>query len=80
MSVGYDLFLSGVALQPHATEYGEASSDDLSSEWDTDDAEPPPIHKAITYFNQLIGITCMCLHVSGFSSSDSSADLELVKT
>jgi hypothetical protein len=29
---------------PHA-EYGEASSDDLSSEWDSDVPEPPPNSK-----------------------------------
>lgn len=45
IGVGYDTFLLG--LTP-TTEYGDPSSDDLSSEWDTDDSEPAPIqNKAI---------------------------------
>lgn len=41
---------------PHA-EYGEASSDDLSSEWDSDVPEPPPNSKVNQYLTSVIIIT-----------------------
>jgi len=40
---------------PHA-EYGEASSDDLSSEWDSDVPEPPPNSKVNNYTVLLLTI------------------------
>ena len=48
MSVGYESYLVGLSV-PMSTEYGDPSSDDLSSEWDTDDNEPAPVIKAINY-------------------------------
>lgn len=50
MSVGYDNYLVGWTLNI-PTEYGDPSSDDLSSnsEWDTDDSEPVPVFKAIIF-------------------------------
>lgn len=39
MSLNYETFLVDIKV---ATEYGDPSSDDLSSEWDTDDSEPSP--------------------------------------
>ncbi len=41
MSVGYDSYLVGLKVPTSPDySYGEASSDDLSSEWDTDDQDP----------------------------------------
>jgi len=45
--MGYDSFMVGIEPPSAETEYTEASSDDLSSEWDTDDSEPTPVTKAI---------------------------------
>lgn len=45
MSVGYDSYLVGLKV-PTSPDYGEQSSDDLSSEWDTDDQDAVPVIKA----------------------------------
>lgn len=42
MSPGYDQLKSSLLDVPWSEDYTEASSDDLSSEWDSDVAEPPP--------------------------------------
>lgn len=53
ISLGYDSFMVGIEPPSVGTEYAEASSDDLSSEWDTDDSEPTPVTKAIFSCPQL---------------------------
>jgi hypothetical protein len=47
IGLGYEGFMVGIEPPLPGTEYAEASSDDLSSEWDTDDSEPAPVTKAI---------------------------------
>lgn len=48
---GYESFMVGIA--PPASlqnaEYAEASSDDLSSEWETEEPDPTPVTKANTF-------------------------------
>lgn len=39
MAKGYEQYRESLTFMRHTTEYGEASSDDLSSEWDDSDAE-----------------------------------------
>lgn len=38
---GYELYQKSLLGVPWPSDYGDASSDDLSSEWDSDAAEPP---------------------------------------
>lgn len=48
LSPGYDQMKISLLEVPWNEDYTEASSDDLSSEWDSDVPEPPPaIHKVI---------------------------------
>lgn len=39
---GYDLYQKSLLEVPFLAEYGDASSDDLSSEWDSDVPDVPP--------------------------------------
>lgn len=48
---GYELYQKSLLEVPFASEYGDASSDDLSSEWDSDVPDvPPPRTKVGFYF------------------------------
>lgn len=42
LSPGYEQMRSSLSNVPWTEDFTEASSDDLSSEWDSDVAEPPP--------------------------------------
>lgn len=49
MSPGYDQMKSSLLEVPWSEDYTEASSDDLSSEWDSDVPEPPrPVQKVMS--------------------------------
>lgn len=41
-NTGYDQYQKSLLEVPWCIDYGDASSDDLSSEWDSDVPEPPP--------------------------------------
>ncbi|KAI8432067.1 hypothetical protein MSG28_004586 [Choristoneura fumiferana] len=48
LSPGYDQMKRSLLEVPWSEDYAEASSDDLSSEWDSDVPDPPPTtHKAL---------------------------------
>lgn len=49
MSVGYDSYLVGLQV-PTSPDYGDPSSDDLSSEWDTDDQDSAAPIRVIIHF------------------------------
>lgn len=42
LATGYDQYQKSLLEVPWSEDYAEASSDDLSSEWDSDVPEPPP--------------------------------------
>lgn len=48
---GYELYQKSLLEVPFIPEYGDASSDDLSSEWDSDvpDIPPRPVHPKVRY-------------------------------
>ncbi|CAF4856406.1 unnamed protein product [Pieris macdunnoughi] len=48
MSPGYDQMKSALLDVPWNDDFTEASSDDLSSEWDSDVPEPPPVQPKVT--------------------------------
>ncbi|XP_059479878.1 inositol-trisphosphate 3-kinase B isoform X2 [Neocloeon triangulifer] len=45
---GYELYQKSLLGVPWPSDYGDASSDDLSSEWDSDAAEPPSASTPVT--------------------------------
>jgi hypothetical protein len=49
LSPGYEQYQKSLLEVPWSADYGEASSDDLSSEWDSDvpDGPPPPPPKVV---------------------------------
>lgn len=47
---GYEQYQKSLLEVPLHTEYGEASSDDLSSEWDSDVPEPPRSNAKVLFF------------------------------
>ncbi|CAG4961754.1 unnamed protein product [Colias eurytheme] len=49
MSPGYDQMKTALLDVPWTDDFTEASSDDLSSEWDSDVAEPPPVQSKVMY-------------------------------
>ncbi|KAJ9592959.1 hypothetical protein L9F63_015383 [Diploptera punctata] len=52
LSPGYEQYQKSLLEVPWSADYGEASSDDLSSEWDSDvpDAPPAPPSKVLFSF------------------------------
>lgn len=64
---------------PHA-EYGEASSDDLSSEWDSDVPEPPPNSKVNNYTVLILAIyyTCGCKIIIFFGELQADQSLGIM--
>lgn len=48
---GYEIYQKSLLEVPFIPEYGDASSDDLSSEWDSDvpDLPPRPVHPKVCY-------------------------------
>lgn len=56
-SYGYDAYQKGLLEVPFIPEYGDASSDDLSSEWDSDVPDVPPLKTKV-------GIICFCFAIS----------------
>lgn len=42
---GYEMYQKSLLEVPVIMDYGDASSDDLSSEWDSDVPDVPPVHK-----------------------------------
>nr|CAD7453788.1 unnamed protein product [Timema tahoe] len=49
LSPGYEQYQKSLLEVPWSADYGEASSDDLSSEWDSDVPDQPPQVKHHSY-------------------------------
>ncbi|XP_041981147.1 inositol-trisphosphate 3-kinase A isoform X1 [Aricia agestis] len=56
LSPGYDQMQYSLAEVPWTEDFTEASSDDLSSEWDSDVSEPPPTQKQSERWRKLRNI------------------------
>lgn len=54
---GYEQYQKSLLEVPFHAEYGEASSDDLSSEWDSDVPEPPVTHTKVSVFSFKSAVT-----------------------
>lgn len=52
LSCGYDQYSKSLLEVPISTDYGDASSDDLSSEWDSDVPEPVPPTRSKVRFSK----------------------------
>jgi len=65
LSPGYEQYQKSLLEVPWPADYGEASSDDLSSEWDSDvpDVPPPTPSKVvfISYTSRACGLHYVCL-------------------
>jgi hypothetical protein len=65
LSPGYEQYQKSLLEVPWPADYGEASSDDLSSEWDSDvpDVPPPPPSKVvvISYTSRACSFHYVCL-------------------
>ena len=65
LSSGYEQYQKSLLEVPWPADYGEASSDDLSSEWDSDvpDVPPPPPSKVvvISYTSRTCNFHYVCL-------------------
>lgn len=66
---GYELYQKSLLEVPYIPEYGDASSDDLSSEWDSDvpDVPPPrPVHSKVSFYIHILlfRIYLFCLFIS----------------
>ena len=61
LSSGYEQYQKSLLEGPWPADYGEASSDDLSSEWDSDvpDGPPPPPSKVVAIFTLLGHSACI---------------------
>jgi len=64
LSPGYEQYQKSLLEVPWPADYGEASSDDLSSEWDSDvpDVPPPPPSKVvvISYTSRACSLHYVC--------------------